>query len=187
MTTAAILLAAGASRRFGADDKLLAKFKGRPLVAHAAEALSASGAELLMAVVTSDAVAEALPGFEIIRPPEPVPEQSDSLRAGIAAAQARGAARALVALGDMPFVDAAAMQAVLARATDSQASALTDGTRRAPPACFPTKDFEALLQIKGDTGAARLIKALPPSALVQVPSTMLIDIDTPQALSDYAQ
>ena len=137
MTTVAILLAAGASRRFGEADKLLAPFRGRALIGHAAQAVRQCGADACLAVVTSDAVAAQLEGFDFVRPPEAPPAQSDSLRAGIAAALVRGATRVLVVLGDMPFVDAAILKAVLARATADSASAVTDGARRAPPACFP--------------------------------------------------
>ena len=46
----AVLLAAGASTRFGAGNKLLAELGGRPLVAHAADALLASGVDEIVVV-----------------------------------------------------------------------------------------------------------------------------------------
>ena len=46
--------------------------------------------------------------------------------------------------------------------------------------------FSALLQVNGDRGASGLIRALAPSALVSVPDAVLIDIDTPLTLAQYA-
>ena len=60
MTVAALLLAAGASRRFGADDKLLARVGGTALVAHAARSLHLPQVDIRIAVAASDAVAEIL-------------------------------------------------------------------------------------------------------------------------------
>jgi hypothetical protein len=50
----AVLLAAGASTRFGAGNKLLAELGGRPLIAHAADALLASGVDEIVVVTGRD-------------------------------------------------------------------------------------------------------------------------------------
>jgi len=50
---AALLLAAGASRRFGRHDKLLAPLRGRPLIDHALDAALATDAVRVLAVVPS--------------------------------------------------------------------------------------------------------------------------------------
>lgn len=52
MTVAILLLAAGASRRFGTENKLLAPLAGKPLVRHAGDAARAVPAALHF-VVTS--------------------------------------------------------------------------------------------------------------------------------------
>jgi len=176
--TAAVLLAAGASRRFGPDDKLLALWHGRPLVTHAAEALRASGLSPLIAVTANPEVAALLPGFAVVAPDRPQPEQSDSLRAGIAEARRLGAPAALVALGDMPGVTADLLRAVAARASPAQPAAATDGTRAMPPACFPAALFEALLAATGDRGARPLLASLPDAQRVPAPAEALVDIDT---------
>ncbi len=175
--TAAVLLAAGASRRFGPEDKLLALWHGRPLVTHAAEALRASGLSPLIAVTASPDIAGLLAGFAVVAPDRPDPEQSDSLRAGIAEARRRGAQAALVALGDMPGVTPDLLRAVAARATAAPAAA-TDGTRAMPPACFPAALFGALLAATGDRGARPLLAALPDAQRVPAPPEALRDIDT---------
>ncbi|WP_158547454.1 NTP transferase domain-containing protein [Rhodovulum sp. 12E13] len=184
--TAAILLAAGASRRFGAQNKLLAAFRGRPLVTHAAEALRASGLAPLIAVTTSPDVAALLPGFHLVSPDRPDPEQSDSLRAGVAEARRLGAPSALVALADMPGVTPDLLRTVAARATATEAAAASDGLRALPPACFPAALFDALLGATGDRGARPLLAGLPPAQHVPAPPEALRDIDTPGDLAAQA-
>ncbi|MEO0372845.1 MAG: NTP transferase domain-containing protein, partial [Pseudomonadota bacterium] len=100
MIRAGVLLAAGASRRFGDADKLLAPLHGTAMVDHAARALRASDLDLWVAVTRSVEVAEALTGFDIVTPPEADPQQADSLRAGVLRARALGADRVTVVLGD---------------------------------------------------------------------------------------
>ncbi|MEL7026272.1 MAG: NTP transferase domain-containing protein, partial [Pseudomonadota bacterium] len=104
MTTVGILLAAGASARFGPSDKLVEKVNGDALVAYAGRSLACAGCDALLAVTSNKAVDEVLPGFELVRLSDSNPSQSASLKAGVARAQSMGATRVLIMLGDMPFV-----------------------------------------------------------------------------------
>lgn len=184
MTTAVLLLAGGLSRRFGAEDKLLAPFAGRPLVAHAAQAVREVAADHRIAVADLAHMA-FLDGFERIAPPRPA-AQSASLHAGVERAAELGAARLLVVLGDMPLIDAAVLAAVLDRAGVSRIAAVTDGTRRMPPACFPAQAFRELLGLGGDRGAGALLAGLDASALVRVPAECLRDVDLPEDIDPGA-
>jgi molybdenum cofactor cytidylyltransferase len=173
-----LLLAAGASRRFGPEDKLLALFAGRPLLSHAAAAMRAASLDRRIAVVSSAATAALLDGFEIIRIAQG--EQSDSLRAGLAAAGAPD--RLLIALGDMPLVTVTLLDRVIATCTDDlpSASREADGPVM-PPACFPASWLPRLAELSGDQGAGRPLRDLPTSQIVEA-SGQLPDIDTPEAL-----
>ena len=182
MTTVGLLLAAGRSERFGREDKLLAPLWGAPLVTHAARVLVGAGCDQLIAVTSSPAVADVLPGFEIVGIGERAPLQSDSLRAGIARAKGLGADQALIALGDMPCVSLATLQELLRICPAGGASAATDGLRRMPPACFASELFSALLDLKGDQGARAFLKDLPLDACVRVAGQELLDIDTVEDL-----
>ena len=177
MKTIGLLLAAGHSRRFGPQNKLLADFRGKPLVAHSAEAMRNAGLDGLVAVVTDQAVADHLTGFNLVRPGEADPEQSNSLRTGVQAVLDIGGERLLIGLGDMPLVTAAHLRAVVDRCTPKRASASTDGTRRTPPACFPVSMAGALLTLYGDRGAGSLLQTLPADALVEAQASMLKDVD----------
>lgn len=179
MIRTGLLLAAGASRRFGPEDKLLADYAGRPLVAHAADAMRNADLDDRVAVVTSDAVAAHLHGFRVIRIEQG--QQSDSLRAGLAAMSAPD--RLLVALADMPRVTAAHLDAVMRRARDDAIAASHDGATPLPPACFPRAMLPALSTLKGDQGAGRLLRDLPQDAYVHAPD-LLIDVDTRADLTD---
>lgn len=182
MTIAAVLLAAGASRRYGSSDKLLAPLWGTPLVVHAARALRSIAPAHLIAVVRSDDVARVLTGFTITTPKEDAPDQADSLRAGVALASSCGASRILVALGDMPFVTADLLKDVVAACTDARPGATTDGDRITPPACFPIIMAAQLMALKGDRGAASLLCNLPARAVVEAEAALLRDIDSPDML-----
>ena len=178
LTRTGLLLAAGASRRFGPEDKLLAPFAGQPLLSHAADAMRAAGLDRRIAVVSSAETAALLDGFEIIRIAQG--EQSDSLRAGLAAAGQPD--RLLIALGDMPLVTPVLLDLVIAACTDGQASASRDGDGPPmPPACFPASWLPRLAELTGDQGAGRRARDLPASQMVEA-SGQLPDIDTPEAL-----
>jgi CTP:molybdopterin cytidylyltransferase MocA len=185
MPTAILLLAAGASRRFGTANKLLAPLDGRPLLRHAADAARAVPADLHLAAVSDPQVADLLPDFRkvLVDPGQP---QSASLKAGLALAQAMGATRLLVVLADMPRVPTALMAEVLAKGT-TLAAAASDGTRILPPACLPAALFPQLRALTGDQGAGALLKNLPTAQRVLGPAAILIDIDTEADLAALAR
>ena len=187
MIIAGILLAGGQSERFGRTDKLLAPFLGKPLVTHAAGALTACKFDLLIAVTASQQVAERLSGFQITAPPTQSHAQSDSLRAGLRLAERLGADRAVVVLGDMPNVTTVLIQEVTARCRAGTPSAAFDGRRSMPPACFPRESFSAIQGLAGDQGARTFFRGLSGDALVQAPDGELIDVDTPDDITKAAK
>lgn len=182
MTVAALLLAAGQSRRFGAQDKLLAELDGVPLVAHAARALSGAGPDLRLAVVSSASVADVLrqEGFATLTLPSG--PQSASIRAGIAELQWQGASRIVIALGDMALLLASDIRALLALPPEQPASAWL-GDAPSPPAVFPASWFPRLMALTGDRGAAALLRGADMASRLMIPAPRLRDVDTPEALA----
>jgi len=182
---AAILLAAGASRRFGTADKLLATFKGEPLALHAARRIVELTPGRRIAVCPDDhgMLAELLAsrGFEIVVNPYPERGLSQSLSCGIAEAARGPETAALVCLADMPFVSTGHLRDVVARFDPSAAPvvASTDGEATMPPALFARALFERLCAGDGDRGGKAL---LAEAALVHARADELLDIDRPDDL-----
>lgn len=172
MTRTGLLLAAGASRRFGPADKLLALLNGRPLISHAAQALRLTPLDYRIAVISNAALLPLLDGFQVVTIAQG--HQSDSLRAGLAAAGSPE--RLLIALGDMPDITPDHLTRILDTATDALPSCSHDGTAPLPPACFPTATLATLSRLTGDQGAGRLLRDLPATQHVHA-MHLLRDID----------
>ena len=187
---AAIVLAAGRSTRMGGANKLIAEISGRPLVRIAAEQALASQARPVIVVTghQRERVAAALSGLDVVlvHNPDYAAGLSTSLKTGIAAVPA-DADGAIVALGDMPQVDAALIDRLLS-AFDPEKGALVvvptiDG-ERGNPVVWSRRFFPELAAIEGDVGARHLLASYP-EAVVEVPMTgkaALVDVDTPDAL-----
>jgi molybdenum cofactor cytidylyltransferase len=188
---AAVLLAAGRSTRMGAVNKMLAKIGGKPLVRIAAEqALGSQAAPVI--VVTGherDKVERALEGLPVrlVHNPDYADGLGTSLRAGIAAVPEE-ADGAIVCLGDMPQVDSALIDKLIA-AFDPDSGALvvvpSINGRRGNPVVWARRFFNDLMSIRGDFGARYLIGTYT-EAVVEVPvagDAALTDVDTPESLS----
>lgn len=188
---AALLLAAGSSRRFGPDNKLLALLDGKPVVRRTAEALAASRVSRIVVVTGADAnlVATALDGLGAGFVHNPVHDQGmgASLAAGIASLD-REAAGVLVCLGDMPLVSSALIDTLIHafRSTGCARIVLptsTDG-RAGHPVLWPRPCFSDLAALSGDRGGKHLLARH--AALVErvavTGENAFADIDTPADL-----
>jgi molybdenum cofactor cytidylyltransferase len=187
---AAVVLAAGRSTRMGGPNKLVAEIGGKPLVRIAAEQTLASRADPTIVVTghQRERVEAALEGLTVrlVHNPDFSLGLGTSLRAGIAAVPAE-ADGVVVCLGDMPQVDAALIDRLIA-AFDPERGALavmpTIEGRRGNPVLWSRRFFPDLMAIEGDVGARHLIDRYG-EAVVEVPvagKAALIDIDTPEAL-----
>jgi CTP:molybdopterin cytidylyltransferase MocA len=178
-----LLLAAGGARRFGSQ-KLLAPFRGQPLVRHAAAAL-ASAVDQTIAVVGRDGddVGRSLAGVvdEIVENPDWSTGLASSVRRGIGALPSTAEA-VVVALGDQPAIDPAIARAVVARWRETGQAIVAPQFRdgRGHPVLFARAVFEELRQVEGDVGAKRVIERAPERvAIIAVDADMPADVDTP--------
>ncbi len=124
MKVVALVLAAGASTRFGSP-KLLAPLDGRPLLQHALDAVADAGLSDAVVVLGRGAedVEAAIAWRSERRVVNPRPEDglSSSLRVGLATAMADAAADAvIVVLGDQPAIRSDVVRAVVDAAETSQ-------------------------------------------------------------------
>jgi len=188
---AAVLLAAGQSRRMGGPNKLLEEVGGKPLVRRAAEAVLASRAGPLVVVTGHhrervEAVLAGLP-VRFVHNPDYAEGLSTSLRTGIAALPAEADA-AIVCLGDMPRIDAALIDRMVA-AFDPEKGALivvpTAQGKRGNPVLWARRFFAELQALAGDVGARHLI-GQHADAVAEVAAdggAVFADVDTPEALA----
>jgi len=163
---AGVLLAAGTSSRFGADNKLLATVDG-DAVGHEA-----------------GRVIEVLDGLDVefVRNDDYEAGQSTSVRAGIGAAADREVDAAVVALGDMPFVDPGTVRTLVAayEAGVGDALAAAHDGNRGNPVLFDRRFFDDLTRVDGDVGGRRILLESDESACIEVPdSGVRRDVDEP--------
>jgi len=190
VTTAAVVLAAGAGSRFdGPSHKLLAPLRGRPVVAHAVGAALDAGLDEVIVVVGADrgagTVADALPeGVTVVVNPRADAGQATSLRVGVAAAAAAGHDAVVVGLGDQPFVGADAWRAV-ATATDRPIAVATYDGHPRNPVRFAAEVW-GLLPSEGDEGARRLVRGRPDLVEAVPCQGTSADIDTVEDLERWS-
>ncbi len=186
---AAVLLAAGRSSRMGANNKLLARFDGVPLVRRTARETLASGAAPVVAVVghQAGAVRAALEGLDLA-----VTENPD-FASGLAGSLKTGTRRlppdvdaALIVLADMPELSSADLtrmiDAFVRRGGGVIVRATHDG-KRGNPVLLPRALFSEIERLTGDTGARHIVEASELETVeVEIGRAAGIDVDTPDAL-----
>ena len=183
-TVAAVVLAAGVGRRFGAA-KQLAYLDGRPLVRHAVDAALAGGCGPVVVVLghAVDRVRAVLPKDVCVVVNDMFATgQASSLKAGVAAVAATDATGLVVLLADQPYVDPAVVRAVAgALAVGHPVVRARYQDRSGHPVGFASETFDGLARIRGDVGARDLLEELGVVDLV-VESSCPVDVDTPDDL-----
>lgn len=162
---AAIVLAAGSSRRFAPGMKLLADFRGRPLVRHAVEAATRSRAKPVIVVTghRADDVERCIigSGARFIRNPRFAEGMASSLIAGVATLPA-DIEGAVICLADMPLVKSATIDRLIdafSHAPENMtAIAPAYEGRRGNPVLLSRALFGEIATLAGDQGARRLLR-----------------------------
>ena len=174
-----ILLAAGASSRFGADKLLHPLPGGVPLVVAAARNL-VGVLPASIAVVRPDAseLADRLSecGLVLVVNPRAGDGMGASIASGVSAAA--GARGWIVALGDMPWVRPGTVARIV-DALDGGASIVRPAYRgrAGHPVGFSRAHFPALAGLRGAAGARSVVDAA-------ITGKLLLDVDDPGVLRD---
>lgn len=160
---AAVLLAAGQSRRMGARNKLLIEIEGKPMVAHAADTILESGIKTLIVVTghEADRVRAALPGrgAVFVENPDHAEGLSRSLACGVAAVPATAGA-VLVCLGDMPRVTPDHISRLTSAWDPDEGREICVPTykgKRGNPVLWDRRFIPEMQALAGDVGARHLI------------------------------
>lgn len=184
---AAVVLAAGLSRRMG-KAKLLLEVGGQAIVRHAVEGVRSAGLDPVVVVTGPEPapIQTALAGLPVRIVINPAPEegQAGSIRAGIAALPAE-VDMVLIALGDQPALDPAIIPALLAGHRAGGRPIVAPRYQDGPgnPVLFDRAIFPELQALTGDRGARPVI-ARDPNRVewVRFERPMPPDVDTP---ADY--
>jgi molybdenum cofactor cytidylyltransferase len=190
MRVAALLLAAGASRRLGRP-KQLAELEGVPLVRRAAQAALGAGASPVAVVLgaEADAVGAVLADLDVVPVLNPAFEEglASSIRSGLAglAAGAPACDGVLLLLADQPRADAPALRRLLAGFEEAEGRRIVASAYAGvlgTPAVFPRARFAELAALRGERGARSVIEARRAEVVaVPLPGGEL-DVDTPEDL-----
>ena len=182
---AAVVLAAGASHRFGAENKLLAMVDGKPMLTHVLDCVaSLSLTRKIVVVRRGDGDVASLIDtrlFDIVENSNAADGMGSSVSAGIS--ECGDVDGAMLTLGDMPFVQHATYLELLAtfrEHPDKTVVAPSYKGRRGHPVLFRRQHFAALKALDDDTGAKYIIAANA-STFLAVPTEdagILQDVDT---------
>lgn len=187
---AALILAAGLSRRMGAN-KLLATVGGRPLVSHAVAAAIASQADPVLLVTghEADRVRAAVTEGPVtfVHAADHAAGLSASLKAGLSALP-DDLDGVVVLLADMPRVTSGHIDRLIAAYSPIDGRGICIAThrgRRGNPVLWDRRYVEEMLDLTGDTGAKALFTTHADQVCeVEMPDDgVLLDVDTPEALA----
>ena len=190
LDVAAVILAAGGSRRMGRSNKLLQDMGGVPLIQRTVNAaqLSRAAAVVVVTGFEADQMAESLAGFDLklVFNPDWKEGLGVSLKAGVSAVP-EGFSGTLVLLGDMPRVSAAVIDLLIAgfevHGGEKICVPVFQG-RRGNPVLWPRRFFPELLEIPGDQGGREVLRKHPDGILKVDVGTPDIhfDVDGPEDL-----
>lgn len=190
---AAIVLAAGQSRRMGGRNKLLMEIDGVPLVRRTVSAVLAGSVSDVVVVTGHDPekIENALQGLKVrfVHNPRYADGLSTSLKAGLSAVP-DSASGAIVCLGDMPDIAPGHISRLVGRFdpdTGCEIGVPTHSGKRGNPVLWGRRFFQEMQDVSGDVGARHLIGANE-SLVYEVEfgdTGVLMDLDTPGQWEDY--
>lgn len=188
---AALVLAAGQSRRMGRNNKLLAEIDGIAMVRRTAENILQSRARPVIAVTghERERTEATLDGLDLSFAHNTAYADglSTSMKAGIAALD-EDVDGILVCLGDMPRVSPETVDKLISAFDPLEGRAICVPTwrgKRGNPVLWARRFFEEMMDVSGDVGARHLI-GTHGELVVEVEMKddgVMIDVDTPDALA----
>ena len=197
MNCAAIILAAGAARRWGGGPKALADWRGRPLIDHACATARDAGCAPVCRVLGAHRAE-----IEAASPPETAgartifnPAWDEGIGASLACAArelaadpgAAGCAGLIVLLCDQALVDSALLRALWTEHERSGRGIVFSDHGSGvlgPPTFFARRYWPELAALRGDEGARRVARLHPEAVASVLAPEAGRDMDTRE---DYAR
>jgi CTP:molybdopterin cytidylyltransferase MocA len=168
---AAVILAAGASSRFGSP-KPLVRVGSRTMLQVAVDAATGAGLAPVLAVLSPEVPAPAT--VTVVRNARPERGMSRSLQLGLAAI-APDVEAAIVLLGDQPTVDVALLHRLLGARGATPVVAVRAGGLVGPPVLLERGAFELAGGLSGDVGLRRLLRT---------EARLVTPVDLPEPIPD---
>jgi molybdenum cofactor cytidylyltransferase len=183
----AVVLAAGASRRYGEANKLLEPLNGSTVLGCVIRSLEEAGiAPIVVTGCEADRIQAAIPTVRTVLNPLWEEGMGTSLAAGVAATEPDSAV--MIVLGDMPGLRPQVIHKLI-EALDGQSVRIVvpvydaDSGRFGHPVLFGSGFRSKLLQLSGDEGARRIIRDANDVVMITVMGC-LADIDRPEDLHE---
>ena len=192
---AAVILAAGQSRRMGRRNKLLAEIDSVPMVVLTANAISMANIQKVVVVLGHEAekVKASLAGLniEFTHNSNYVEGLSTSLKKGLSKLSDDIDA-ALICLGDMPRISPLEINQLIDAFAPNEGRVICVPTHKGKhgnPVLIGRRFFAEIQDITGDIGARSLLSTYPDQIHeVEMQSDgVLLDIDTPEALAQITE
>lgn len=189
----AVVLAAGASRRFGRSPKMLAPLHGKPLLAHVLAPLATAGVRCVV-LVTGASRARVARAARLHAPTSLRLRTvcNAGYRHGMAGSVQQGLGAlprhcdaALICLGDMPGLNARLLRRLRAAWQPGLDCVRPVRSGVAGHPVLISRDLFAPIQaLDGDQGARAVLAHVPPARrrLIEAGAGSVVDIDTPPAL-----
>jgi CTP:molybdopterin cytidylyltransferase MocA len=171
VTVAAVVLAAGASRRLGRPKQAVV-IGGETLLERAVRVAVEAGLQPVIVVVRDAGVADGLDRCVVVVNSLADEGMASSIRCGVSRVEELGAAGVVVMACDQVLLRAAHLRELCAEAGRVTGSGYAG--KVGIPAYFPAAKFSELKELQGDVGARGLLRATAPV----MDEGLALDVDT---------
>ena len=168
---AAVVLAAGASRRLGRAKQSL-EIGGETLLERAVRVAVEAELEPVIVVVRTADVAPGLCGCDVVVNALADEGMASSIRVGVARAEELGVVGVVVMACDQVALRAEHLRALCGEVDRVTGSGYAG--KVGIPAYFPAEKFSELMELRGDVGARELLRG----AVAMVDEGLALDVDT---------